>query len=555
MDVNQKTWTVTSRQRFDLEMLLSGGFSPLTGFLGQADYQSVLLDSRLQNGALWPMPITLDVSASFANTIAIDETIILLDFDQTALARLQITDIWQADKILEAEQLFGTIDTMHPGVDYLFNRAGRWYLGGILETIQLPTHADFATLRMTPQILKNHFKTLGWKNIVGFQTRNPIHRAHWALTLEAIEHLEGNLLLHPVVGVTRPGDIDYPLRVRCYQKILPYYPKDRVLLSLLPLAMRMAGPREALWHALIRKNYGCTHFIVGRDHAGPGLNSQKTPFYTPYAAQEWLDNFKGELGIDIIPVQEMAYVAERKRYAFINDIKPEETIMTISGTALREKLMNHQTIPAWFSFPEIIKELTFSYTPRHKQGLTLFFTGLSGSGKSTLAYALQAQLNKVDERSVSILDGDLVRELLGNKLGFSKEDRYLNIRLISFIAAEITKAGGIAICALIAPYRDARKESRTLISQHGGFIELYNSTPLSVCQDRDPKGLYNKARLGQLKKMTGIDDIYEPPESADIILDTTDLSINESVQKIVTFLYNMDYLKQMEKIDEKLPSI
>lgn len=535
-------WVVTPRQRCDLEMLLVGAFAPLTGFFSEADYENVLMHSRLLNQTLWPMPITLDVTEEFAKQIIIGEDIHLQDIDGTLLARMTITDKWCPNKHIEANKLFATQEIKHPGVDYLFNTAGTWYLGGPVQLITLPQHHDFPELRCTPEALKQMFVQLGWEKIIGFQTRNPIHRAHMELTLRAAKAVDGNILLHPVVGLTKPGDIDYFTRVRCYQKILNHYPLQPVMLALLPLAMRMAGPKEALWHALIRKNYGCTHFIIGRDHAGPGNNTNNQPFYDPYAAQVLVRDHADEMGMTIMPFQEMVYVKERKIYAPLNELHPSETALSISGTQLRENLLAGKMIPDWFSFPDIIQELREAYPPKHKQGLTLFFTGLSGSGKTTLARALIIKLMSHDKRRVSLLDGDLIRQLLGDKLGFSEADRNLNIHLISFMAAEITKAGGIAICAAIAPYQRARQKSRQLITPHGGYIEIYNSTPLAICEKRDPKGLYTKARTGELKHMTGIDDAYEVPEHADLSIDTSFLSVEASVIKIMDFLYSAGYL-------------
>lgn len=535
-------WILTPRQRCDLEMLLVGGFHPLTGFLNQVDYQNVVSSMRLTSGQLWPMPINLDVSEEFANTVSLNQQIGLYDADNTLLANMTVTDKWQPNKLLEAEQVFGTQDSKHPGVNYLVHKAGDWYLGGPVELVQLPKHYDFAELRKTPLALKQNFQNAGLKKIIGFQTRNPMHRAHMELTFRAAKQINGHLLIHPVVGLTKPGDIDYFTRVRCYQKILSYYPKQRALLSLLPLAMRMGGPREAIWHALIRKNYGCTHFIVGRDHAGPGNNSENKPFYDPYAAQALMRDYQNEIGIELACFQEMVYVKERKAYSPCNEIQADETALSISGTQLRDMLLYEKPIPDWFSFPEIIQELRDAYPSKQKQGFTLFFTGLSGAGKTTLGNALQARLMSYGKRHISLLDGDVVRRILAGELGFSRADRDLNIRRIGFVAAEVTKAGGIAICAAIAPYLSGRLENRQLISQHGGYIEIYLSTSLQACEKRDKKGLYAKARLGEVKNFTGISDPYEEPIDPEITLDTANLSIEESVTKIIQFLQSDGYL-------------
>ncbi len=542
-------WNLTPRQRCDLEMLLIGGFNPLNGFLSQTDYQSVIFHMRLTTGQCWPMPINLDVNDEFANSICVGQKIGLYDFDNTLLATMTVTDKWQPDKLVEAEHVFGTQDIKHPGVNYLLNNAGNWYLGGPIELVQMPRHYDFAELRQTPSALKQYFAESGFKKIIGFQTRNPMHRAHMELTFRAAKKIGGRLLIHPVVGLTKPGDIDYFTRVRCYLKILNYYPKNRAFLSLLPLAMRMGGPREAVWHALIRKNYGCTHFIVGRDHAGPGNDSHNKPFYDPYAAQELMRKYQDEIGIELASFQEMVYVKERKAYCSTDEIRPDETAVSISGTQLRDMLLYEKPIPEWFSFPEIIQELRSAYPSKQKQGFTLFFTGLSGAGKTTLANALLARLMSYGKRNITLLDGDVVRRILANELGFSREDRDLNIRRIGFVAAEVTKAGGIALCAAIAPYTSVRLDNRHLISQYGGYIEIYLSTTLQACEKRDKKGLYAKARQGEIKHFTGIDDPYEEPAQPEINLDTTKFTIEESVTHIINYLQQEGYLAP-EKILE-----
>jgi len=539
-------WILTPRQRCDLEMLLVDGFQPLTGFLNQEDYESVLFNMRLTTGQLWPMPICLDVNDEAAHQISVGNKIELYDTDNTLLACMRVTDKWQPNKAIEAQQVFGTQDIKHPGVNYLLNKTGNWYLGGSIELIQMPKHYDFAELRQTPYSLKHYFMQAGFKKVVGFQTRNPMHRAHMELTFRAAKQIEGHVLIHPVVGLTKPGDIDYFTRVRCYQKILGYYPEQRASLSLLPLAMRMGGPREAVWHALIRKNYGCTHFIVGRDHAGPGNDSHNQPFYDPYAAQQLVRQYQDEMGIELVLFQEMVYVKERKEYSPCDEIKSHETALTISGTQLRDMLLHGQPIPEWFSFPEIIEELRSACPAKQKQGFTLFFTGLSGAGKTTLANALLAKLMSHGKRKITLLDGDVVRRILANELGFSKADRDLNIRRIGFVAAEVTKAGGIAICAAIAPYLGARTENRQLISQYGGYIEVYLATSLQACEKRDIKGLYVKARQGEIKGFTGIDDPYEKPINPEITLDTENLTVEESVTKIIDFLHHAGYLSSTE---------
>jgi len=536
------SWDLTARQLCDLELLLNGGFSPLTGFMTRDDYAGVLRNMRLANGILWPIPVTLDVTPTFADTLELGNKIVLRDPEGVAIAILQVSDIWTPNKIDEAEHIYGTNDIAHPAVNYLFNNANEVYLGGVVYGIKPPIHYDFRPLRHAPRELRDIFTYLGWPKIIAFQTRNPIHKAHLELTLRGMKEHKANLLIHPSVGMTKPGDIDHYTRVRCYEKILPYYPDQTVLLSLLPLAMRMGGPKEALWHAIIRKNYGCTHFIVGRDHAGPGKNSKGQDCYEPYAAQALVSQYQQELNIRMIPFQELAYVRSTGQYHPVNEIKDKQNIINISGTDLRRYLQEGIDIPEWFSFPEIVEELRKTYPPKHEQGFTIFFTGLSSSGKSTLANALMVKLMELQGRPITLLDGDIVRKNLSSELGFSKDHRNLNILRIGYVANEITKHRGVAICAAISPYQATRQKVREMISLVGGFIEVYISTPLEVCEKRDRKGLYAKARTGQLPEFTGISDPYEVPENPEVIINNQMLTVDESLQLIFNKLKEMNYL-------------
>jgi len=526
-------WDLTARQVCDLEMLVSGAFSPLEGFMTRADYEPVCRDMRLASGVLWPMPITLDVTREFADKLGGAKRIALRDQEGVNLAILEIADSWEADRDAEARSVFGSADKLHAGVNYLLHRANPVYLGGRVFGLEAPRHYDFRHLRLSPHDLREQFERLGWRRIVAFQTRNPMHRAHLELTFRAAQIAEANLLIHPSVGMTKPGDIDHYTRVRCYEKLTAHYPEQTTMLSLLPLAMRMGGPREALWHAIIRKNHGCTHFIVGRDHAGPGNDSSGKPFYGPYDAQELVRKHHDELGIAMVPFQEMVYVQERAQYAPANEVQPGENVLNISGTELRRRLHEGLDIPEWFTYPEVIEELRRTHPPRHKQGFTVFFTGLSGAGKSTVANALLVRLLELGTRPVTLLDGDVVRKHLSSELGFSKEHRNLNVQRIGFVASEITKNGGIAICAPIAPYAKARAEVREMVEAHGLFVEVHVSTPIDVCETRDRKGLYALARAGKLKEFTGVSDPYEVPEQAELRLDTSDISPDEAVQRIV----------------------
>ncbi len=541
-------WSLSHRQLCDLELLLNGGFSPLEGFLTQADYESVRDDMRLADGTLWPIPITLDVTEEFAKQVeaanaANPITVALRDAEHILIGVLDVTDVYRPDKSLEAKQVFGADDSAHPGVHYLHNKANPVYLGGRVRGIEAPTHYDFKHLRNSPTQLREFFEKVGWTRIVAFQTRNPMHRAHQELTFRAAQEAEANLLIHPVVGMTKPGDIDHFTRVRCYELILKRYPEQTTSLSLLPLAMRMGGPREAVWHAIIRKNYGCTHFIVGRDHAGPGKNSAGEDFYGPYDAQDLMERYRDELGIGMVPFKEMAFVEERGQYAPAGEIDESETVLKLSGTEVRRRLEEGIDIPDWFSYPEVVQELRRSRPPKNRQGFTVLFTGLSGSGKSTIAHALLSKLMELGGRPVTLLDGDVVRKHLSSELGFSKEHRELNIQRIGFVASEITKNGGIALCAPIAPYTATRRTVREMIEAEGGFVEVHVATPLEVCEERDRKGLYARARRGEIKNFTGISDPYEEPRNPEIRLDTQDISPDQAAHDIVLKLEKMGYIK------------
>ncbi|MCL6091413.1 MAG: bifunctional sulfate adenylyltransferase/adenylylsulfate kinase [Actinobacteria bacterium] len=536
------SWDLTARQLCDLELLANGGFSPLGGFLSEEAYASVLEAMRLPDGTLWPMPVNLDLSEEAAAEVPPGSSLALRDQEGVMLAVLHVEQAYRPDKEREAKAVFGTTDRAHPGVAYLFDKAGPVYASGRLEVISLPHHYDYKALRSGPAELRERFSRLGWSRVVAFQTRNPMHRAHVELTLRAAKSAGANLLVHPVVGMTKPGDVDHHTRVRCYQAVMKGYPHATATLALLPLAMRMAGPREALWHAIIRKNFGATHFIIGRDHAGPGKGSDGVPFYGPYDAQDLVLEHAGELGIGVVPFQQMVYVEERDEYMPVDEVPHGTRTLDISGTELRRRLAEGREIPSWFTFPEVAAELRRSYPPRAKQGFTVFFTGLSGSGKSTIASVLLTKLLEEGGRPVTLLDGDIVRKHLSSELGFSKEHRDINIRRIGWVASEITKNGGIAICAPIAPYEAVRKEVREMIEPLGGFVLVHVSTPLEVCETRDRKGLYAKARAGIVKEFTGISDPYEEPSNAEVTIDTSDLSAEEAAQLIMVHLQAEGYL-------------
>ncbi len=537
------SWDLSPRQLCDIDLLLNGAFSPLEGFLGQADYEKVCDEMRLQSGALWPIPVTLDVSEEFAEGVSEDDTIALRDVEGVLIATMKISDIWQPDKQSEAQRVFGTTDDSHPGVHYLRHKAGPVYLGGKVDGVEPPTFYDFKLLRDSPSELRGRFRKLGWRKVVAFQTRNPLHRAHRELTFRVAREVEANLLIQPVVGMTKPGDIDHFTRVRCYEHVLDQYPEQTTTLSLLNLAMRMGGPREALWHAIIRKNYGCTHFIVGRDHAGPGNDRNGEPFYGPYDAQDLYLQHEEELDITMVPFKTIVYVENKAEYLFDDETDPGDKVMSLSGTEFRRRLLEGLEIPKWVSYPEVVEELRRAYPPKDKQGFTVFFTGLSGSGKSTVANALMVKLLEDGSRPVTLLDGDIVRKNLSSELSFSKEHRDLNIQRIGFVASEITKNRGIAICAPIAPYTDTRRQVREMISPLGGFLEVHVSTSIDVCESRDRKGLYAKARAGIIKGFTGIDDPYEEPVKAEIVIDTKDLSPDLAAHRILITLEKLGYVR------------
>lgn len=540
--INYESWTLTDRQVCDLELILNGGFSPLKGFFNKNDYDSVVKNMRLADKTLWPMPITLDITKEISGKLSQGDKLVLRDKEGFPLAILHIEDIWKPDLKAEAQSVFGTVDDTHPAVNYLLNFTNPVYIGGTLEGMTSPKHYDYQGLRHTPSELREQFSKRGWENIVAFQTRNPMHRAHVELTMRAANEIGANVLIHPVVGLTKPGDVDHYTRVRCYEKVLPKYPHGTVLLSLLPLAMRMGGPREALWHAIIRKNYGCNFLIIGRDHASPGNDKDGNPFYGPYDAQDLLREYEEELGIKMVPFKLMVYMVDRAEYRPNDEVPEDAKILSISGTELRRRLDKGLEIPEWFSYPEVVEELRATRPSLNKRGFSVFFTGLSGSGKSTLANGLMVKLLEDGKRPVTLLDGDIVRTHLSSELGFSKEHRSINIQRIGYVASEITKNFGIAICAPIAPYQADRQVVRKMISHYGGFIEVYVNTSLEVCERRDVKGLYAKARQGIVKEFTGISDPYEKPENAEIVINSEDTDPEILVQDILLKIEQLGYI-------------
>ncbi|KAK9323867.1 hypothetical protein V1517DRAFT_319138 [Lipomyces orientalis] len=530
--------SLTERQLCDLELILSGGFSPLEGFLNEKDYHGVVNDLRLADGTLFSMPINLDVSQEEISAIGIapGKRIVLRDFrDESPLAIITVEDVYKPNKDEEALKVFRG-DPEHPAVKYLVNTVKEFYVGGKVQALNRPNHYDYAGLRHTPAELRAEFNKLGWNRVVAFQTRNPMHRAHRELTVRAARSRQANVLIHPVVGLTKPGDIDHFTRVRVYQAILPRYPNGMALLSLLPLAMRMGGDREAVWHAIIRKNFGATHFIVGRDHAGPGKNSKGVDFYGPYDAQFLVEKYKDELGIEVVPFQMMTYLPDADEYSPKDEVPAGTKTLDISGTELRKRLRLGLPIPEWFSYPEVVKVLRESHPPRVSQGFTIFLTGYYNSGKDAIARALQVTLNQQGGRSVSLLLGETVRSELSSELGFSRSDRHKNIQRIAFVAAELTRSGAGVIAAPIAPFDDSRKHARETISQAGSFFLVHVATPLEHAEKNDRKGVYAAARNGEIKGFTGVDDPYEVPTDADLVVDVSKTSVRTIVHQIVLLL-------------------
>ncbi|MHB1544808.1 MAG: bifunctional sulfate adenylyltransferase/adenylylsulfate kinase [Gammaproteobacteria bacterium] len=536
-------WNLTRRQLCDLELILNGAFHPLTGFLGPDDYRSVVENGRLADGTLWPIPIMLDIPETLAEKLAPGALLELRESEGIPVAALRVETLERPDRAEEARGVFGTDDRTHPGVSYLLESTHPVYVSGQLSGLTPPPHYDFRPLRLTPNELRARFEALGWRRVIAFQTRNPLHRAHVELTFRAASELEANLLLHPSVGLTRPGDVDAYTRVRCYEKVLAYYPATTTLLALLPLAMRMGGPREVLLHMIIRRNFGASHFIVGRDHAGPGRDRKGEPFYPPYAAREAARAAATEIGIEVVAFDEMVYAPRRGQYVEAAVLAPGEESLTLSGTELRRRLALGLEIPEWFSYPEVIAELRRSHPPLARRGFAIFLTGFSGAGKSTIAHVLTEHLLELGTRPVTLLDGDHVRRMLSSELGFSREHRDLHIQRLGFVAAEIAKSGGAAICAPIAPYAKTRRAVRDMVESAGaGFIEVYVSTPLKTCEARDRKGLYARARAGLIPDFTGVSDPYEVPENPDLDLDTTGMTPEEAAQRIMLKLEHLGYL-------------
>jgi sulfate adenylyltransferase len=534
--------TLNDRQLCDFELLATGAFSPLDGFMTRSDYESVLDRMRLQSGILWPLPVCLNLPDIQARTLDVGQSVTLRDPEGFLLGIMHIEDIWPLDHQKEASRVYGTTDRTHQGVNYLFNNAGEYYVGGKLEVLSQPLHFDFKQLRMSPQEVRSIYNKLGWQRVVGFQTRNPIQRLQFEMTIRAMRQAKANLLLLPITGMTKPGDFDHYTRVRCYRAVTRHYPPDSFVLNLLPLSMRLAGPRDVLLHMIISKNYGCTHFIVGRDHASPGSDADGNPFYQSHAARKLAEEYSQEIEVSVVPFEELVYLPFEDEYRPADQVPAGTQTISFSSSHIRDRIRAGRRIPEWATFPEVVTELRKAYPSPRQQGFTIFLTGLSGSGKSTIAKVLYARFLEIGDRPVTLLDGDIVRRNLSNLLNFSKEHRDINVRRIGFVASEITKNRGIAICAPIAPYNETRAEIRKTIENYGGFFELHVSTPIEVCEKRDRKGMYAKARAGLIKGFTGVDDPYEMPKSPELRIDTTALTPDEAAQEVLLLLGQEGYI-------------
>jgi sulfate adenylyltransferase len=534
--------TLNDRQLCDFELLATGAFSPLDRFMTRSDYESVLDRMRLQSGILWPLPVCLSLPDIQARALDVGQSVTLRDPEGFLLAIMHIEDIWPLDHRKEASRVYGTTDRAHQGVNYLFNNEGYHYVGGKLEVLSLPLHSDFKQLRMSPQEVRSIYNKLGWQRVVGFQTRNPIQRLHFEMTIRAMRQAKTNLLLLPITGMTKPGDFDHYTRVRCYRAVTRHYPPDSFVLNLLPLSMRLSGPRDALLHMIIAKNYGCTHLIVGRDHASPGSDAGGKPFYESHAARKLAEEYSQEIGVTVVPFEELVYLPFEDEYRPADQVPEGTQTISFSSSHIRDRIRAGRRIPEWATFPEVIAELRKAYPSPRQQGFTIFLTGLSGAGKSTIAKVLYARFLEIGDRPVTLLDGDIVRRHLSNLLNFSKEHRDVNVRRIGFVAGEITKNRGIAICAPIAPYNETRAEIRKTIENYGGFFELHVSTPIEICEKRDRKGMYAKARAGLIKGFTGVDDPYEIPKSPELRIDTTALTPDEAAQEVLLLLGQKGYI-------------
>ncbi len=542
LSLNLKDISLNAWQLCDFELLACGALFPLSGFMVKDDYESVMYSNRLQNKHFWPLPICLDIEKLVAHSLEVGQSLALRDPEGFLLAIMHLEDIWPIDKENEAKAIYGCVDEAHPGVKHLFENIGDFYIGGKLEVISLPLHYNFQQYRKSPQEVRDVFSNLKWNRVVGFQTRNLIHRPQFELILNAMRTAKANVLLLPSAGVGRPAEFDHYTRIRCYLNAMHRFPADSHILNILPMTSRFAGPKEALLHAIIAKNYGCSHFVIGSNHASPKPEYAGDLYYQDNYSQDLATDHKNDLDIELLPFNELKYLPFEDEFRESDKIPIETQTISLSGTDIHKRVRKGKRIPDWFTFPEVIDELSKAYPPPNQQGFTIFFTGLSGSGKSTIAKILYSRFLETGDRPVTLLDGDIVRHHLSRELSFSREHRNINVRRIGFVASEITKNGGIAICAPIAPYTDIRREVRSMVELHGGFIEVHIATPIDECEKRDRKGMYAKARAGLIKGFTGVDDPYEQPQNPEVRIDTTELLPNEAAQVVLVDLSQKGYI-------------
>jgi len=530
------------RQLCDLELLINGAYSPLDRYLGAADHRSVCSEMRLASGALWPLPVVLNIPDELADSLSVGDSLALRDREGVMIAALEVDECYERDLEAEIEAVFGTDDRSHTGVAQYLHRTRPWAVAGRIEALQLPVHYDYPELRKTPAELRRVFSDLGWRRVIAFQTHRTFHRAQHAMIVDAARDVGANVLVHAVVGLDEPGDADHYTRVRCYQAALSNFPDGMAHLNLLPLAMRGGGAREALLHAIVHKNYGAGYLMVDFDGAGTVLDVVGEPAYNQEESREMIAAHADELGVELLPVREMVYLEQTGEVVGGDEVSAEGQVLQLTSAEVRQRLDNGEEIPPWYTFESVASELQRRHPARAEQGFTVFLTGLSGSGKSTIANVLRVKLLELGGRGVSLLDGDLVRANLSSELGFSKEHRDLNIRRIGFVAAEITRAGGVAICAPIAPYDVVRREVREMVQPCGGFVLVHVATPLETCEARDRKGMYAKARAGIIKEFTGISDPYEAPEDADVVIDTTNLTPAEATREVLLYLERQGHI-------------
>ena len=533
---------ISYRSLCDLAMLAVGAFSPVDRFMGEKDYRAVLHTMRLADGTLFPVPLTLPVEN--VKNLEAGTDVLLRGPTNEMLAIMRLDEIYTWDLAGEAETVLGTTDSRHPLVSEM-HTWGKYYLSGPLSVINLPRHHDFPELKRTPAEVRTILEERGCSSVVAFQPRHPMHRVHEELTKKTMGEVNSSLLINPVVGKSNNSAIDHYTRVRCYKALIEnYYDQNATLLNLIPLAVRMAGPRAGLWHGIINRNYGANHFIVGRDRIGPGRDSQGNFFYTSSAVQTLFHQHEKEIGIRMVPFTEMVYVSKKDTYAMPEIARNErDDYITISGSAvIEDSLFNGSKLPGWFTRPEVAHILHEANPPKSRQGFCVWLTGLPSSGKSTIADIL-APLLMARGKRVTLLDGDVVRTHLSKGLSFSTEDRITNILRIGFVASEIVRHEGVAICALISPYVSARDEARAMVGE-GRFIEVHVDTPIAVCRQRDVKGMYSQAMRGAIKGFTGVDHAYEPPRSPEVLVQTVDVDPLESARTVINFLENKGVIEK-----------